>query len=105
MRARRTADLLRDDLLLAVLSQAIVIDTDVERLLTALRRVLLLEVGAERFLDGDLQNFAVALCEQAAGNEYVFAETPEECARLEAEPVDVALALAGDRKAGLHFLT
>ncbi len=59
-----------------------------ERLLTALRRVVLLELAHERFEDKTLQAFTLALVTQCLANEHVWAETSEESDR-------VALLLAG----------
>lgn len=102
--AHRSAKFLRDDLLLAVMTSAIIVDTEIEQLLTALRRVILLELAPARISDPGLQRFATALAELSAGNEYVFPETPEETAAVAAEDIDIRLILAGDKHAGARFL-
>ena len=79
---RRTADALRDDLLIAALEHGVNKSLPVERLLTALRRVLLLEVPAARFEDKALLAFALVLMKQCAANEHVWAEAPQEAARI-----------------------
>lgn len=85
---RRTAAILRDPLLLAALGHGIVTHPYSERLLTALRD-LLLALPEERFLDPALMTFALALIHQTALNEGVWPRSREvehalasECARL-----------------------
>ena len=69
----RTAPLLRDALFLGVLRTSVFRNPDVERLLTVLRRMLLLEVAPDRFQDRALVEFALALMRQCWINEYVWA--------------------------------
>ena len=85
---KRTGEPLRDELLLDALSHGVNKYLPLEYLLTALRRVLLLDVPSERFEDKALQTFALALLRQCLGNEHVWAETPEETERI-------AILLAG----------
>ena len=68
--AKRGAPLLRDDVLLDLLRTGIVKDADVERLLTAMRRILALEIPQQRFSDKELTEFATALVQQCWVNEY-----------------------------------
>ena len=96
---KRTGDALRDDLLLAALAHGVTKNLPVERLLTALRRTLLIEVPPERFEDKALQTFAVALAKQCAANEHVWAEAPEETAWVEQLQPQIAGLAGGDFQA------
>jgi SAM-dependent methyltransferase len=100
----RTAPLLADTLFLDAVRSAINIQLEIELLLTALRRVLLLEVPAQRFEDRALDGFALALMQQCWANEYVWGVSAEEAERLAARPVDPAKLLAGDIEAGRSLL-
>ncbi len=62
----RTADTLKDELFLEILRTNILRDAEVEYLLTAVRRVLLLEVPPVRFEDRDLLRFAIAMMHVAS---------------------------------------
>jgi SAM-dependent methyltransferase len=94
---RRTDKALSHPLLLAALSSSPNRDPGFERLLTAIRRVLLLEVPAERFEDKALTGFVLALIHQCLVNEHIFAaEADEEDASLSAQPVDPARLLSGE---------
>lgn len=92
----KTAPPLRDDLLLAALRHGINTDPDIERLLTALRRVLLLDLDRERFGDKALVAFAVALIAQGLNSDDVLAVSPEEHDALLALKIDREALLAGD---------
>jgi SAM-dependent methyltransferase len=100
---RRTDELLRNELLLAAIAEGVVTDLRLERLLTALRRVLLLEAGVERLDDKALNGFALALSAQALNNGYVWVVSAEEAQAL-AAPLDVAALLAGDIVSGHRLL-
>ncbi len=100
----KTAPLLKDDLFLDILRTSVVAGLDLERLLTAVRRVLLLEVPAQRFEDRGLVGFAVALMQQCWANEYVWGVSGDEARRLAGEPVDVAALLGGDVEAGRRLM-
>jgi SAM-dependent methyltransferase len=100
----RTGPLLRDGLFLQVLRTGLFRNPDVERLLTALRRVLLLEVAPERFKDRALMEFALALMQQCRINEYVWAVDAEEACRLEDLSLGVSVLLAGDLAEGRRLL-
>jgi len=80
---KRTGDVLKDRLLLEALGVGTVVSLEMERLLTAVRRVLLLEVPGTRFSDPALVEFIGALMRQCWLNEFVWAETPEEIQALE----------------------
>ena len=102
--ARRASPILRDELIVAVLSHCTVASVAVERLLTAVRREMLLSLPQERLSEPDLARFAVALASQCWSNEYVFGESDEEKHALaEALPPLDAL-LAGDSAAGTAYL-
>jgi len=92
----RTAEALRNELFLEILQSEILRDADMECLLSAVRRVLLLETPAERFADRDLQRFAIALTQQARANEYCWYASEAEEARLASEAPGMPRLLAGD---------
>jgi SAM-dependent methyltransferase len=105
---KRTADVLAEPLLHRALASGVNKSIDVEWLLTGLRRALLLETPAERFIDRDLFAFAIALAQQCQLNDHVFAATPEEDERLAALDIDWPAIKDGDADAGrvllLHLL-
>lgn len=101
---KSTAQVLKDDLLLDVLRTSVFRHPDAERLLTALRRVLLLEVPPERFADGALVGFAVALMQQCWANEYVWAESDEETSAVGELVIAVPRLLDGDVEEGRKLL-
>jgi SAM-dependent methyltransferase len=75
---KRTATVLMNDLLLEVLKAGVFRHPDTEHLLTALRRVLVVEVSPTRFADRELICFAIALMHQCWANEYVWVVSVEE---------------------------
>ena len=75
------AGLAGDSLLLQVMTTGRVSDRDLERVLTAARRTLLVRIP-DRPSD-ELVAFYAALARQSFINEYVFAETPDERAALD----------------------
>ncbi len=79
---RRTQKTLCDPLMLNALHHGVNRHPGLERLLTAMRRVLLLEVAAERFGDKALTGFVLALIRQCLNNEYVFAVSDDEAEAL-----------------------
>jgi SAM-dependent methyltransferase len=101
--SRRSSELLRDGLLIAALTYAVVTDPDVERLLLALRRALLLETPPEQLLRRELARFVAALGEQCRLTEHVLAASDAERSALALQPPDIAAALAGDRVAGARL--
>jgi len=105
---KRTADVLSEPLLHKALASGVNRSIDVEWLLTGLRRALLLETPAERFMDRDLFAFTVALAQQCQLNDHVFATTPEEDERLASLEIDWPAARDGNADAGrallLHLL-
>jgi len=100
----KTAPALEDALLLDVLRTGVFRNPDVERLLTALRRVLLLEAAPHRFEDRALVNFALALMQQCRINEHVWAMASEEARAVAELGLCVSDLLAGDLAAGRKFL-
>jgi SAM-dependent methyltransferase len=92
---RRTEKTLSQPLLLNALSQSANRHLGLERLLTAMRRVLLLEVPAQRFEDKTLTGFVLALVAQCINNEYVFAVGEAETEALARITVDGAGLRAG----------
>ena len=69
---------LADRLFLEYLAKGVTLDVEIERLLTALRKALLLETPAERLRAGELRRLLAALALQCANNEHVFAVTEAE---------------------------
>ena len=100
----RTAPLLKDELFLEVLRTSVFRSPNVERLLTALRRALLLETPAEHLGQPSLFDFALALAQQCALNEHVWAVRDDEAARLEGLDFSVRALLDGDVPAGRALL-
>lgn len=88
----------RDPLLRAMLASAIVRDSNLERVLTAVRTALLDVAAAGRAsdrVDGNVLAFHCALARQCFINEYVFATLPaelERAERLKAELIDAVAA-------------
>jgi 2-polyprenyl-3-methyl-5-hydroxy-6-metoxy-1,4-benzoquinol methylase len=101
---RRTGEVLKDDLLLALLRSNILRDAATEQLLTALRRVLLLELAPERLLDRNLMTFAIAMLQQCRMNEYIWSITEAEEAHLAGVELALPALLAGDVQEGLRLL-
>lgn len=68
----------QDDVLITLLVAAPVTDTNLERYLTEIRRVLLSTLCAEKTLPADSLRFVVGLAQQCFINEYVFSLSAEE---------------------------
>ena len=100
--ARKGARLLRDRLFRTALGHGVVTDIEIEFLLTAFRRRLLLspEVLAAR----PVYEFACVLIRQCLNNEHVFFAAADERDRLATLEVDVDAMFAGDPAAGGAFL-
>ncbi len=86
---------LEDGLLRACLARGVNVDTDVERLLTALRRHLLLEAPCNILDEEPLAGFLVALVRQCVTNEFVFGEDDDERTAVEALSVEPERVLKG----------
>ncbi len=93
---RRTERVLSDRLFLAALAAGPVCDIGLEKLLTAIRRTVLLELSAGRFEDKALGAFLLALARQCLANDHVFAVQPDEEERLASLPPDWDAVCAGD---------
>lgn len=104
MLVKRTDKTLSHPLLEAALIHGINHDADVEKLLTAMRRVILLELADKRYEDKALLAFACALLRQCLNNEHVFAVTEDEAAKLRACPVDWDEIASGNAQASKHLL-
>ena len=102
--ARRTAPALRAPLLLAALREGVNRDPELERLLAAARRALLLDLEADRFSDKALIAFACALIEQCANNGHVWPASGEETDALDALAVVPSALAAGDGDASRALL-
>src|SRR5215468_5477691 len=83
----RTSPILRDELFLEVLRTSTLSSPELESLLTAIRRVLLLEVAPARYCDQALVGFAVAMLQQCWINQFVWAVSEEESRWLAHEEV------------------
>ncbi|MCL4764695.1 MAG: methyltransferase domain-containing protein [Hyphomicrobiaceae bacterium] len=102
--ASRTSEVLKSDLLLAALAAGVVMDAGLERLLTALRRTLLLEVAPERFEDRALYAFALGLLVQGWNNDQAWAVSDEEARALDRIAIDKSALLAGDLEMARRLL-
>lgn len=101
---KRTDKCLSHPLLHAALARDINHDPDFERLLTAMRCVILMELPSERMEDRALTGFISALLQQCLNNEYVFAASPEEKSRLGALPIDWTALAGGNPIDARHLL-
>ena len=101
---KRTGALLRDELFLEFLRTGISRNAELEGLLTALRRTLLLEVPRQRLADDELMRFTVVLMQQCWANECVWMTSPEELATIGEQPVATRALLDGDVEEGHDFL-
>jgi 2-polyprenyl-3-methyl-5-hydroxy-6-metoxy-1,4-benzoquinol methylase len=96
----RTSPILKDELFLEVLRTSTLSSPQLESLLTAIRRVLLLEVAPTRFGDHALVGFAVAMLQQCWINQFIWAVSEEEWQRLAHEKVPLDGLAKDDRVAG-----
>lgn len=99
---RKGARLLRDRLFAAALIHGIVADIEIEFLLTALRRRLLL--SPTLLVARPVYEFACVLIRQCLNNEYVFFADEDERVCLGALNVDIDAMLKGDPTAGSGLL-
>lgn len=95
---------LRDPLLLTTLSAAANTDLDIERLLTALRKVLLMTAPEKTFRKAHILDFTYVLIRQLEINEYVFAVSSEEHKNLEEIFVNPQGVAKGSRAAAESLL-
>ena len=101
---KRTGSLLRDELFLQLLRTGVAKIPELEALLTALRRILLLELPRHRFADRELVRFAVVLMQQCWVNEYVWMASAEELGALRERRGVTHNLLEGDIEEGYNFL-
>ncbi len=94
---RKGARLLRERLFAAALVHGVVTDIEIEELLTAFRRQLLLSSAP---LARPVYEFACVLLRQCLNNEHVFFVQPDETERLIHLDVDIDALIAGDAAAG-----
>jgi len=99
---RKGARLLRNRLFAAALIHGVVADIEIEFLLTALRRRLLL--SPTLLLVRPIYEFACVLIRQCLNNEYIFFADEDERARLGELNVDIDAMFQGDSAAGGAFL-
>ena len=100
----RTDPLLGNKLFLELLCSGVIVSPEIEHLLTALRRLIALEVSPTRLLaDGDLVQFAIALMRQCWVNEYVWNADAEEL-QVCSPNIDLQALLAGDAAQGATLL-
>ena len=99
---RKGARLLRDRLFAAALTHGVVADVEIEMLLTALRRRLLLTPIHP--VPRPVYEFACVLIRQCLNNEYVFFADEDERTALDELNVDIDAVFEGDAAAGGAFL-
>ena len=104
MLLKRTDKTLSHPLLHAALTNGINRDPNLEKLLTAMRRVILMELADKRFEDKALLGFACALLQQCLNNEHVFTISDDEANRLKAAPIDWEQLASGSSAASKHLL-
>lgn len=104
MLLKRTDKTLIHPLFQAALTLGINHDPNLEKLLTAMRRVILLELADKRYEDKALLGFACALAQQCLNNEHVFTVTDDEIVKLYASPVDWDALASGNVGAAKHLL-
>jgi SAM-dependent methyltransferase len=95
---------LSNPVLLLALAAGVVRSPSIERLLTAIRRVILLEAQPSRFDDRAFAVLALALVTQGWNNDHAWAEAPEEIAALERLEVDRTELFSGSFAAGRNLL-
>ena len=101
---QRSAPVLKDELFLDVLRTSVLSDPELEKLLTAIRRVLLLEVPPKRFTDRALVSFAIALVQQCWINQFVWFASEDEARPLAEEPITPDKLAGGDLDEGQRLL-
>jgi 2-polyprenyl-3-methyl-5-hydroxy-6-metoxy-1,4-benzoquinol methylase len=100
----RSSAILKDELLLDVLRTSTLSSPELESLLTAIRRVLLLELAPTRFADHALVGFAVAMLQQCWINQFAWGVSEEEQRQLAAAPVRSDRLASGDLEERHRFL-
>src|SRR5215470_8742633 len=100
----RTSPILKDELFLEVLRTSTLSSPQLENLLTAVRRVLLLEVAPTRFGDHALVGFALAMLQQCWINQFLWAVSEDEWQRLALEKVPLDRLAKDNLEAGHRVL-
>ena len=100
----RTSPILKDELFLEVLRTSTLSSPQLENLLTAVRRVLLLEVAPTRFGDHALVGFALAMLQQCWINQFLWAVSEDEWQRLALEKVPLDGLAKDNLEAGHRVL-
>jgi hypothetical protein len=100
----RTSPILKDELLLEVLRTSTLSSPELENLLSAMRRVLLLEAAPARFCDHALVGFAVAMLQQCWINQFVWAVSEAESRWLAHAEVPLDRLAKDDPEVGLDTL-
>jgi SAM-dependent methyltransferase len=100
----KTSALLKDELLLDTLRTSTLSNPELESLLTALRRVLLLELAPGRFADPALVGFTLAMLQQCWINQFVWGVSEDERRYLAAERVLPDRLARGDLEEGYRLL-
>ncbi|MFV0295074.1 MAG: methyltransferase domain-containing protein [Hyphomicrobiaceae bacterium] len=95
----RTRDLLTNALFITVLEHGIITRHDIERLLAAIRKALLLDLAEHRLQEANLNRFVAALLKQCWRNEFVWFETDAEKAQLDNMTVDPEAIASGNMQA------
>ena len=100
----RSSAVLKDELFLDTLRTSTLSSPELESLLTAIRRVLLLDLPPTRFADPALVGFAVAMLQQCWINQFVWGVSEEEWRRLAEDPVRPDRLMSGDLEEGCRLL-
>jgi SAM-dependent methyltransferase len=100
----RSSAILKDELFLDVLRTSTLSSPELESLLTAIRRVLLLELAPTRFADQALVGFAVAMLQQCWINQFAWGVSEEERRHLAAAAVRPDRLASGDVEERHRFL-
>jgi len=100
----KTSSLLKDELFLDTLRTSTVSNPELESLLTALRRVLLLELAPGRLADPALVGSMLAMLQQCWINQFVWGASEDERRYLAAERVLPERLASGDLEEGFRLL-
>ena len=104
MLLKRTDKTLSHPLFQTALTLGINHDPDLEKLLTAMRRVILMELADKRYEDKALLGFACALLQQCLNNEHVFTISDDEAERLKSATIDWDAIATGSAAASKYLL-
>ena len=101
---KSTGELLKDALFLKSISDNITRMPELEKLLAALRKVLLIDLPRERFQDRALVRATIVLMRQCWFNEYIWTVKPEERDALASTSIDHDKLFSGDVDQGINVL-